>query len=1196
MVCQSSSVWNKGLILSWLALSFLFAVTHAAAQSAQEQYKDQLHSIQEKLQEAQRALDEKRYDQALAVAEDGLHDSEQLPEALPRAIYGRALAQTLMGMAYSARGDHSQAIEVWRRAIALYEKLTKAENNHAVTLENMAASLQVLGDSQQAIDAYLAAADLSEKAAKYEDAARQAINAITLLSQLPRTTDSVSKLITANYDVARWQQKSGNCKDATAHFRRTLLYLDQLIGSPDIEKSNNQTLQGLAYCLETLGEVPEWVKAGEMLQELKRYSLAAEYFDKALLLYERGHSDPRQRAEYHQRIAFELSLAEDWAKAHEHLSQKLEILRNLDNTGEDQATALHDDGVALEHLSRYQEAYEAYRKALSLYDAVPGSEALRAEICFRTADIAIQLKDKAMALQIAIWSLPLYDAAKNTREYSVYQHAVTLMRIGDLLTDASRGTEAISFYQRALFLSEGLQDAAGHSTTLLSLKRAQIQWTLGVLLMAEGRAAEATPNLREGYLQYQKVQLSELPSLDSDQREDFFAYSAFMARYLYRLGFQQPEQFAFLGLQATLTAKSLECEVSRAESRVRLEYFNGANSSEITHLKQLRQLVARLVLLQTSEYITEVDPDGQILEKVATEAQQLEISLRKKASATWSSKSVTTPEVADLKGKLRDGDIVLEYVAFSPEPANSPGILSGFLTPLTAASDATRRSTTEAIQVTVSNAEFYKGDVGLNGVKPEAQDSEHYGVFVLTAQDGKLIALDLGRRSLIDEPILEYRRAYEAQVDPNRFRLDEGELKAQALKVKRLLLDSILKALPKPEPLTRKAQRLYIVPTGMISLLPFETLPQEHAGSGWHYLVEDYELVYLSSTRALFAESRTSSSSDAWLVGDPDFDASSVQDDELNAKKLQRPRKQYQDSIPNSWLSLSGTADLMSLIEQRARSLRMQSTVLRGAKASEAALSDLRSPRILVFATHGYFMADTVPVSRLHFSIQAHQTKGTPEFLASMDPMMRSMLVLAGANERYHPLQRGTPKPGTIAPLRKASTHQIPEDSPYEAEDGLLTAYEARDIDLRNTDLVALIGCESSVGAVPRTNWHFAAQTIMSAGMGMQVASGSGGNIVDTLPRLGDDGLTGLPSAFFIAGAHSIVSSAWTIPVRESAELIDEFLETWLHHNQGRNRYAAFHSAQLSALKRAREKGDTHPFRWAGLMYVGWPDDVRNAP
>jgi CHAT domain-containing protein len=234
--------------------------------------------------------------------------------------------------------------------------------------------------------------------------------------------------------------------------------------------------------------------------------------------------------------------------------------------------------------------------------------------------------------------------------------------------------------------------------------------------------------------------------------------------------------------------------------------------------------------------------------------------------------------------------------------------------------------------------------------------------------------------------------------------------------------------------------------------------------------------------------------------------------------------------------------------------------------------------------------------------------KWAPETKSSLDPAMRSMLILAGANQRYGPLHtaslqsagQSTPSKTAGPPTPGSSQHQGQDQRDdqlqYQGEDGLLTAYEARDLDLRETDLVVLVGCESAVGPVPRTNWHFSPNTIMAAGMGMQVAGPGQASPIDPVPRVGDDAVNGLPAAFYIAGARSIVSSSWAIPVQSSEELIGDFLEIWLRKNQGGNRFSAFHSAQLSALKRAREKADTHPFRWAGMMYLGAPDDAPQLP
>jgi hypothetical protein len=34
---------------------------------------------------------------------------------------------------------------------------------------------------------------------------------------------------------------------------------------------------------------------------------------------------------------------------------------------------------------------------------------------------------------------------------------------------------------------------------------------------------------------------------------------------------------------------------------------------------------------------------------------------------------------------------------------------------------------------------------------------------------------------------------------------------------------------------------------------------------------------------------------------------------------------------------------------------------------------------------------------------------------------------------------------------------------------------------------------------------------------------------------------------------------------------------------------------QINAIERARQKGNTHPFHWAGMIYIGQPDDAPSA-
>ena len=69
--------------------------------------------------------------------------------------------------------------------------------------------------------------------------------------------------------------------------------------------------------------------------------------------------------------------------------------------------------------------------------------------------------------------------------------------------------------------------------------------------------------------------------------------------------------------------------------------------------------------------------------------------------------------------------------------------------------------------------------------------------------------------------------------------------------------------------------------------------------------------------------------------------------------------------------------------------------------------------------------------------------------------------------------------------------------------------------------------------------------------------------------------------------------SMWPVPLDETMHLLQATISGWLVERK--NRFAAFHSAQLQALHLAREqRGSGHPFWWAGFVYFGDPVDRRD--
>lgn len=102
---------------------------------------------------------------------------------------------------------------------------------------------------------------------------------------------------------------------------------------------------------------------------------------------------------------------------------------------------------------------------------------------------------------------------------------------------------------------------------------------------------------------------------------------------------------------------------------------------------------------------------------------------------------------------------------------------------------------------------------------------------------------------------------------------------------------------------------------------------------------------------------------------------------------------------------------------------------------------------------------------------------------------MRSGLILAGGNHAWK----------TGKPIRP------------DMEDGILTAYEICQLNLRNTELVVLSACETGLGDLQ-----------------------------------GNEGVYGLQRAFKIAGAKNLIMSLWQVPDQQTKELMTLFYKYWL--------------------------------------------------
>jgi CHAT domain-containing protein len=126
------------------------------------------------------------------------------------------------------------------------------------------------------------------------------------------------------------------------------------------------------------------------------------------------------------------------------------------------------------------------------------------------------------------------------------------------------------------------------------------------------------------------------------------------------------------------------------------------------------------------------------------------------------------------------------------------------------------------------------------------------------------------------------------------------------------------------------------------------------------------------------------------------------------------------------------------------------------------------------------------------------------------------------------------------------------------SKDGLLTAEEARSLDLDGTQLVVLSACDTGQG---------------------ETASGQG--------------VYGLRRAFLVAGAETVVTSLWRVHDEATGELMSMYYGKLLDKQHPGDRLAGM----IESMKELRARpGREHPYYWAPFLVIGSDGPLRQAP
>lgn len=314
-----------------------------------------------------------------------------------------------------------------------------------------------------------------------------------------------------------------------------------------------------------------------------------------------------------------------------------------------------------------------------------------------------------------------------------------------------------------------------------------------------------------------------------------------------------------------------------------------------------------------------------------------------------------------------------------------------------------------------------------------------------------------------------------------------------------------------------KIKKIYLSPDGVYNQISLNTIRDPETQQ---FLLDTYDIRLVTNTReVLERKTAKSNSQSSVLIGFPKFN---LQTGESSATGTATRSLTRGDNLSRGLRGgllrymrgedgitvLPGTQVEINQISK----LSPNPEVFMEDMASEGLIKQVISPMVLHIATHGYFLEEEEN-SQL-------SKEGSTGYVPS--PLLKSGIILAGA-ENF--LKTGIP---------------VNDDG----DDGILTAYEAMNLKLEDTELVVLSACETGLGVVKN-----------------------------------GEGVYGLQRAFKMAGAKNLIMSLWSVDDAATQELMSNFYSE-------RSRQEDPHTAFRIAQQKLKEKYP-HPFYWGAFVMVG---------
>ncbi|MFH2141479.1 MAG: CHAT domain-containing protein [Bacteroidota bacterium] len=274
---------------------------------------------------------------------------------------------------------------------------------------------------------------------------------------------------------------------------------------------------------------------------------------------------------------------------------------------------------------------------------------------------------------------------------------------------------------------------------------------------------------------------------------------------------------------------------------------------------------------------------------------------------------------------------------------------------------------------------------------------------------------------------------------------------------------------------------IYISPSGLLHKISFAAIPIDQN----ILLCDNYEIKTLTNTGLITTQTNEPFENNSYSIfGGINYNTDSVYS---GAEEIQ------------VWSYLEGTKTETVLIKNILKKEKAKVNLYTSSDATEAEFKIIASEsNVLHIATHGFFFPEAEEIKDMETEENSAEyinvvfrSKssgfGSSNFIQNNNPLMRTGLVLSGANDVWN----------------------ISDN--IDREDGILTAQEVTQLNMTKTKLVVLSACETGLGDIK-----------------------------------GSEGVYGLQRAFKMAGVKYIIMSLWQVPDKETVEFMEAFYKKLL--------------------------------------------------